>query len=80
MNRPFAPETTLCCLKNGQSAVVEGMDDQCPDHCRLREMGLCVGGLVTMLMTGSLCAVAVNETRLMVRREALSRVRVAPLD
>ncbi len=43
-------------------------------------MGFRVGDLVTMLMPGRSCALAVGQTRLMVSRELLECVQVSRLE
>lgn len=70
---------SLSTLQRGQVAVIEHFDPNCSDQFRLEEMGLRVGELVTMLMPGCPCALAVGETRLMVRRDLLRCVLVSPL-
>ena len=71
--------SSLCSLSRGQCAVVEGLECDCADSCRLEEMGFRAGEMVTMLMPGCPSAVAVGETRLMVSSELLRGIRITPL-
>lgn len=76
---PPSPADRAARLRAGQSAVVDSLPEECGDARRLREMGLVPGEVVVMLSSGRSCAVAVGETRLVVRREVLEGVRVLPL-
>jgi Fe2+ transport system protein FeoA len=83
MNHPssdFSPSLRLCCLNSGETAVVETFPSDRREFAPLQAMGFRVGELVTMLMPGHACAVAVGQTRLMVSRELLERVHVTRLD
>lgn len=71
---------SLCRLCRGQSAVVEAFDLSRPERCQLHEMGFRAGEMVTMLMPGNPCALAVGSTRLMVQRELLEGILVSTLD
>lgn len=70
----------LSSLRQGECAVVEGY--HCPgvESCQLEAMGMRVGALVTMLMPGCPCAVAIEDTRLMVTQSLLDGVLVSPLE
>jgi Fe2+ transport system protein FeoA len=66
-------------LRRGQCAVVEEIDSHGPEGAHLASMGLTVGCVLHMLMPGAPCAVAVGETRLMLRCEQCRAIRVSPL-
>lgn len=66
-------------LRRGQMAVVEEVDCQGTEGAHLASMGLSVGCVLQVLMPGTPCAVAVGETRLMLRCEQCRAIRVSPL-
>lgn len=74
------PATALCRLCRGQSGVVEAFELSHPERCQLQEMGFHPGEMVTMLMPGNPCAIAVGSTRLMVQKELLEGILVNTLD
>jgi len=70
----------LCNLQCGECGVVEAFAGEHPEFTHLQAMGFRVGELVTMLMPGCSCAVALGPMRLIVSRELLGSVYVTPLD
>lgn len=78
--KAYDQSVKLSTLRGGQSAVVEEFPACNEEHCRLKELGFHEGCLVKMLMQGCSCALAVGQTRLMVRRELLESINVVAID
>ncbi|MGF1571841.1 MAG: ferrous iron transport protein A [Sumerlaeia bacterium] len=78
--KSFDQPTKLSSLRGGQTAIVEEFQICSNDQCRLKELGFREGQLVKMLMPGCSCAVAVGNTRVMVRRELLDSIHVVTID
>ena len=66
-------------LRAGELGIVEEIDECCGEFCQLAALGLCRGALVRMMSPGKTCAVQVGESRLMLRGDQISAIRVTPL-
>ena len=71
---------TLDRLPVGQPAIVEAIDGDGPELVRLRIMGLCIGGGVHTLRSGSRMIVCVSGTRIGLTDEVAAAVTVQPLE